>query len=74
MLKTCDRAEVTMSPRKPAHHFGLATLMGLFAFFPFRLNPDSFTTIDVAAVIVFGLLAAIFVVFGVVGLRRDGSD
>ncbi len=74
MLKTCDRTEVTMSPRKPAHHFGLAIIMGLFAFFPFRLNPESFTTIDVAAVIVFGLLAAIFVVLGVVGLRRDGPD
>jgi len=50
--------------------------MALFAFFPFRLNPDSFTSIDVAAVMVFGLLAAIFVVLGVLGIlrmRRDGS-
>lgn len=46
--------------------------MGLFALFPFRLNPESFTAIDVAAVIVFGFLAVIFVVLGVVRLRRDG--
>jgi len=65
--------EVKMSPRKPTHHFGLALIMALFAFFPFRLNPDSFTSIDVAAVMVFGLLAAIFIVLGVLGMRRDGS-
>ena len=61
-----------MGPRKPAHHFGLAMIMGLFAFFPFRLDSVGFTSIDVAAVIVFGLLAAVFVVLGVLGMRRDG--
>ena len=68
--------EVIVMSRKPAHHFGLGLIMALFAFFPFRLNPDSFTSIDVAAVMVFGLLAAIFVVLGVLGIlrmRRDGS-
>jgi len=62
--------------RKPNHHFGLGLIMALFAFFPFRLNPDSFTSIDIAAVIFFGFLAAIFVVLGVLGIlrtRRDGS-
>lgn len=66
-----------MNSRKPAHHFGLAFVMALFAFFPFRLNPDSVTSIDVAAVLFFGLLAAIFVVLGilgVLGMRRDGSN
>lgn len=62
-----------MNSRKPAHHFGLAMIMALFAFFPFRLNPDTFTSIDVAAVVFFGLLAAIFVVLAVLGMRRDGS-
>jgi len=47
--------------------------MALFAFFPFRLNQDNFTSVDVAAVIFFGLLAAIFVVLGVLGIRRGGS-
>jgi len=47
--------------------------MALFAFFPLRLNPDSFTSTDTAAVIVFGLLAAIFVVLGVLGLRSGSS-
>jgi len=59
--------------RKPTHHFGLGLIMALFAFFPFRLNPDSFTSIDIAAVMFFGLLAAIFVVLGVLRMRRDGS-
>jgi len=58
-----------MSTRKPTHHFGLALLMALFAFFPFRLGPDSFTALDFAAVIVFGLLAVIFVVLGIMGKR-----
>jgi hypothetical protein len=48
--------------------------MALFAFFTFRLNPDTVTSIDVAAVIFFGLLAVLFVVFGFLGMRRDGSD
>jgi len=47
--------------------------MALFAFFPLRLNPDDFTSIDVAAMVVFGLLAAIFIVLGVLGIRRHGS-
>ena len=47
--------------------------MALFAFFPFRLNLDSFTSVDVAAVIVFGFLAAIFVVLGALGMRRGHS-
>jgi succinate-acetate transporter protein len=64
--------EVMMSSRKPTHHFGLAVIMALFAFFPFRLNSDSMTSIDVAAVIVFGLLAVIFVVIGVLAMRRKG--
>jgi len=62
-----------MSARKPTHHFGLALIMALFAFFPFRLNPDSFTSLDVAAVVVFGLLAVILVVLGVLAVRRDRS-
>lgn len=53
--------------------FAAALVMVLFALLPFRLNPDSFTAIDVAAVIVFGLLAAFLVVLGVPSLRRDGS-
>jgi len=55
-----------MISRKPAHHFGLALIMALIAFFPFRVNPDSLTSIDVAAVVFFGLLAVVFVVLGVV--------
>ena len=62
-----------MTTRKPAHHFGLATIMALFAFFPFRLNPDNVSSIDFAAVVFFGLLAAIFIVLGVLGIWRDGS-
>ncbi len=62
-----------MSPKKPVHHFAAAVVMVLFALMPFRLNPDSFTTIDTATVIVFGLLAAFLVVLGVLGLRRDHS-
>jgi hypothetical protein len=65
--------EKIMSARKPTHHFGLALIMALFAFFPFRLNPDSFTSLDVAAVVVFGLLAVILVVLGVLAVRRDRS-
>ena len=57
--------------RKPAHHFGLALIMALIAFFPFRLNPDSLTSIDVAAVIFFGLLAVVFVITGVLRWRHD---
>jgi hypothetical protein len=63
-------------PRKPTHHFGLGLVMTLIAFFPFRLNPDGFTSIDIVAVVFFGLLAAIFVVLGILGIlrmRRDGS-
>jgi len=60
-----------MRTRKSSHHFALALIMALFAFFPFRLNPDGFTTIDVAAVIVFGLLAAVLTVRGVLSMRRD---
>ena len=63
-----------MGTRKPHHHFGLALIMALFAFFPFRLNPDGLTTIDVAAVIVFGLLAVFLAVFGILSMRRDGSN
>lgn len=76
MLEACphDYAEATMGTRKPHHHFGLALIMALFAFFPFRLNPDGLTTIDVAAVIVFGLLAVFLAVFGVLAMRRGGSN
>ena len=62
-----------MNSRKATRHFALASVMALFAFFPFRLNPDSFTSIDVAAVLVFGLLAAIFIALGVLGMRSGGS-
>ena len=58
--------------RKPAQHFGLALIMATIALFPFRLNPDSLTSIDVAAVIFFGLLAVVFVCSGVLRLRHDG--
>jgi len=47
--------------------------MVLFTLLPFRLNPDSFTAMDVAAVIIFGLLATLLVILNVLGLRRDGS-
>jgi len=60
-----------MKPRKATHHFGLAALMAVFALFPLRLNPDSPTTIDFAAMVFFGLLAAIFVVVGIQTLRRS---
>ncbi len=59
-----------MSARKATHHFGLAALMALFAIYPLRLNPDSPATIDVAAVMFFGLLAAIFIAAGILRLRR----
>ncbi len=62
-----------MSPKEPVHHFAVALVMVLFALMPFRLNPNSFTAIDIAAVIVFGLLAAFLVVLGVLGLQRDYS-
>jgi hypothetical protein len=65
--------EAAMSARKATHHFGLAALMALFAIFPLRLNPDSPTTIDVAAVMFFGLLAVIFIVAGILRLRRRNS-
>ena len=61
-----------MVSRKPTHHFGLALIMALIAFFPFRLNPDSLTSIDIAAVVFFGLLAAIFVITGVLRMRHGG--
>ncbi len=63
-----------MSARKATHHFGLAAVMALFAIYPLRLNPDNSTTIDVAAVVFFGLLAAIFIVAGIRRLRRDSSE
>lgn len=63
-----------MKARKATHHFGLAALMALFAIFPMRLNPDSPTTIDIAAMVFFGLLAAIFVAVGIRNMRRSGSD
>lgn len=72
-VKLDHAAEVIMSPQKSVHHFAVTLVMVLFALLPFRLNPESFTTIDVAAVIVFGLLAAFLVVLGVLGLRRVGS-
>lgn len=62
-----------MRARKHTHHFGLALVMALFAFFPFQLNPENLSSIDVAAVIAFGLLAAIFVVLGVRAMRHDDS-
>ena len=61
-----------MVSQKPTHHFGLALIMALIAFFPFRLNPDSLTSIDIAAVVFFGLLAAIFVITGVLRMRHGG--
>ena len=63
-----------MKARKATHHFGLAAAMAIFALFPLRLNPDSATTIDVAAIIFFGLLAGIFVVAGIRTLRRSRSN
>ncbi len=63
-----------MTARKATHHFGLAALMALFVIFPLRLNPDSPTTIDIAAMVFFGLLAAIFVAAGIRHLRRSGSS
>ena len=62
-----------MISKKPTHHFGLALIMALIAFFPFRLNPDSLTSIDVAAVVFFGLLALVFVISGVLRLRHHGQ-
>ena len=56
--------------RKPTHHFGLALIMALIAFFPFQLNPDSLGSIDIAAVMFFGLLAVAFVISGVLRLRQ----
>ena len=53
--------------------FAVASVMVLFTLLPFRLNPDSFTAMDVAAVIIFGLLATLLVILNVLGLRRDGS-
>jgi hypothetical protein len=50
--------------------------MALIAFFPFRLNQDSFTFVDIAAVMFFGLLAVTFIVLGILGIvrmRRDSS-
>ncbi len=63
-----------MTARKATHHFGLAAVMALFAIFPMRLTPDSPTTIDIAAMVFFGLLAAIFVAAGIRNMRRSGSD
>jgi hypothetical protein len=62
-----------MSARKATHHFGLAEAMALFAIFPLRLNPDSATTIDIAAMVFFGLLAVIFVAAGIRNLRKSRS-
>ncbi len=59
-----------MSARKATHHFGLAAAMALIAIYPLRLNPDSPTTIDVAAVMFFGLLAVIFIAAGIRRWRR----
>jgi hypothetical protein len=53
--------------------FAVASVMVLFSLLPFRLNPDSFTAMAVAAVIIFGLLATFLVILNVLGLRRDGS-
>ena len=62
-----------MSARKATHHFGLAAAMALFAIFQLRLNPDSATTIDIAAMVFFGLLAVIFVTAGIRNLRKSRS-
>ena len=66
--------ESVMKTRKATHHFGLAAAMALFALFPLRLNPDSPTTIDIAAMVFFGLLAALFVVAGIRNLRQSRSS
>lgn len=62
-----------MSSRKPTHYFALALVMALFAFYPVRLNPESFTAIDVAAMIFFGLVGVILAVLGILGMRRNRS-
>ena len=67
-------AEPVMKTRKATHHFGLAAAMALFALFPLRLNPDSPTTIDIAAMVFFGLLAALFIVVGIRNLRQSRSS
>jgi len=59
-----------MNSRKPITNFALALTMALFAILPFRINPESFTVIDVAAVIIFGLVAAYLTICDVSGLRR----
>ena len=63
-----------MKARKATHHFGLAAVMAVFALFPLRLTPESPTTIDIAAMIFFGLLAVIFVAVGIRNLRRSRSN
>lgn len=63
-----------MRTRNATHHFGLAAVMALFALFPLRLNPDSPTTIDIAAMVFFGLLAVVFVGVGIRNLRRSRSN
>ncbi len=73
MIQSAWLVEAAMSARKATHHFGLAAVMALIAIYPLRLNPDSPTTIDVAAVIFFGLLAVIFIAAGIRRLRRRNS-
>ena len=63
-----------MSTRKATHHFGLAALMALFALFPLRLNPDNPTSIDIAAIVFFGLLAGVFIAVGIRIMQRKGED
>ena len=59
--------------RKPARHFGLALLMALFAIYPSRLTPESFTTIDIAAVVIFAIAALALLVVGILGVKRQGQ-
>jgi hypothetical protein len=47
--------------------------MALVAFSPVRLSPESFTAIDFAAMIFFGLAGVILAVLGVLGMRQDRS-
>ncbi len=58
--------------RKPTRHFGLALLMALFAIYPSRLTPEGFTTVDIAAVVIFAIAALAFLVVGILGMKRQG--